>query len=375
MDKIMIETGIDRLVRLLQNAPSITVSNAALKLGVGKGLVIEWAELLEDSGIVSVSHKLTGVTISLADNSDFDKEQVGVMKDLFARKAEIGLCTLNKQEELIAKSMQEFQTHKIKLDSEMQLFRKEIEEIKSFQETEDKMLLGAESKKTELSLKLKQLDEQIILQNKDRLKLIAEIEKDSVRISEESKKISEIEMSIKSLNEKLSQSKGIITSIEKSAFEKSNILSRVKLQLDSFDKQSEELNRLALEEHKSTKALLESEKSYITKALKSQSNVLDKIIASKKKFDFSRNLHKKVDKIVQKNAEFANKLKHIDTEREEIRTNYLSFMKKIHSINVDKKDPQLAYSITQLEREFNNSLERRNKLESQFKKLATFFEN
>ncbi|MBI5398067.1 hypothetical protein HZB03_01265 [Candidatus Woesearchaeota archaeon] len=58
-DKNVIETGVDRLVRLVRERSRIAVDDAARVLGFDQNIIMEWALFLEEEGILNVEYKLT----------------------------------------------------------------------------------------------------------------------------------------------------------------------------------------------------------------------------------------------------------------------------------------------------------------------------
>ncbi|MBS3119328.1 hypothetical protein J4475_00735, partial [Candidatus Woesearchaeota archaeon] len=54
-----ITTGVDRLVSLVGEKKSISVNDAAKVLDVPRHLIEEWADFLEEKGIIEVQFKLT----------------------------------------------------------------------------------------------------------------------------------------------------------------------------------------------------------------------------------------------------------------------------------------------------------------------------
>ena len=58
-DKAVIETGVDKLVSLINSKKKVTVKESAKELGVGVSVIEEWADFLEEEGIINIDHKLT----------------------------------------------------------------------------------------------------------------------------------------------------------------------------------------------------------------------------------------------------------------------------------------------------------------------------
>ena len=55
----IIETGVDKLVSLVNTNGRVSSPDAASKLGVGTNVIMEWADFLEEEGIISIEYKFT----------------------------------------------------------------------------------------------------------------------------------------------------------------------------------------------------------------------------------------------------------------------------------------------------------------------------
>lgn len=55
-----IETGIDRLLKLVKQKEKITLSEASENLGIPKDTIMSWGEVLEDHGLLEMHYPITG---------------------------------------------------------------------------------------------------------------------------------------------------------------------------------------------------------------------------------------------------------------------------------------------------------------------------
>ena len=80
----IIETGVDKLVKIVKERGKIALVDAAKELGVSTTVIQEWVDFLEDEGIISVEYKLTKPF--LVDRKLTKKEIESKAKDSRARK-------------------------------------------------------------------------------------------------------------------------------------------------------------------------------------------------------------------------------------------------------------------------------------------------
>ena len=99
----VIETGVDKLVNLVNLKERIPSADAAKELGVSTAIVMEWADFLEEEGIIKVEYKFTKpflVARKLAKKDVEEKaKEFSGKKDVFVRKAEVSLSFLERESE------------------------------------------------------------------------------------------------------------------------------------------------------------------------------------------------------------------------------------------------------------------------------------
>src|SRR3989338_2122020 len=97
----IIETGVDKLVNLIKERGKISIPDAAKQLGTSTQVVGEWADFLEEEGIISIQHTLTKPylverKLTKKEVESKAKEFEG-KKDVFVRKAEVTVNFLEKE--------------------------------------------------------------------------------------------------------------------------------------------------------------------------------------------------------------------------------------------------------------------------------------
>ena len=108
----IIETGVDKLVKIVKERGKIALVDAAKELGVSTTVIQEWIDFLEDEGIIGVEYSLT--TPYLVEKKLTKKEveakakEFTGKKDIFVRRAEGSLGFIEKQGEELKKIKSEF---------------------------------------------------------------------------------------------------------------------------------------------------------------------------------------------------------------------------------------------------------------------------
>ncbi|MBU0666718.1 MAG: hypothetical protein KKC26_05130 [Nanoarchaeota archaeon] len=133
-----IETGVDKLVSLVQSKKKIELEVAAKELGVSQEVVREWAEFLEEEGALSIEYSLSKLFL---EEKKLSKKEVETKvkeyhskKDSFVRKAETTLQTLEKETMEFEAIKEKFQDLKKKIGSQMDVVKVELEELKNYED-------------------------------------------------------------------------------------------------------------------------------------------------------------------------------------------------------------------------------------------------
>ena len=133
-----IETGVDRLVSLVAKVKNIDLNDAAKDLGVSESVVREWAEFLDEEGIISVEYGLSKVILSekilTKKEAESKIKEYHSKKDAFVRKVETTLQILESETEEFDKIKAEFAELKNDIGSEMDEVKEELDELRHYED-------------------------------------------------------------------------------------------------------------------------------------------------------------------------------------------------------------------------------------------------
>ncbi len=95
----LIETGVDKLVKLVTQRRRISIPSAAAALGVSTAVIEEWADFLEEEGIINLEYSFatTYLSQSKAGGKDLLKKakEFHHAKDILTRNIETALATIH----------------------------------------------------------------------------------------------------------------------------------------------------------------------------------------------------------------------------------------------------------------------------------------
>lgn len=143
-----IETGIDKLVILVKNKKKVSFKDAAKLIAAPLSSIEQWAHILEETGLVTVSYKLAQGYIEISQASEDEQEKslqkFHSDKNIFLKKLEATANYFEELDEKIVKIEDLFKDMEGHLDKKFSVIGKEI------------------AKLTQVERQKEQLDEQII---------------------------------------------------------------------------------------------------------------------------------------------------------------------------------------------------------------------
>lgn len=373
-----IKTGVDKLVDIVSQKKKITIDDAAKQLGVGQDVVQEWAEFLEQEGLISINYRLSSVWLEEKKISKQDvissAKAISSEKDAFMRKIDIVIKSLERETigfEEVRKQFREihgnikneiatvklelaelerYETLKRNIDKEIESQikyydteigkyfdglkkdEKQYEEVISEIEKEKKKILETENK---LKTLLKSKDEiqktisQAIIDLKENEKTLAE---EAKKIYDSEKKISKVKAYTEKVvtEAKTNKEKAITSLLEKLEADKE----RTRKEQEDLLEKAKEKTREILKYHDAGKKIYESFKGFFIKKIKTE-ELINKI--DKEKTDMVKELEDLKRKVaafslMTKNQDIKGEMKEIEAKIKKMESNKNSLMKKIESL-------------------------------------------
>ena len=151
--KQILETGIDKLLKLIQSSGKISVAEAAKELEVGKKVIMGWAESFEEEGLISFEHRFLNTFLTLRDMTKKEVEvkskELNGKKDIIIRKAQGTLYYFSKEKEKFKEVVKEFSKLK-RIVYKNKSLKNELQEFKKYKQMKDD--LDEEAKKARYNL-------------------------------------------------------------------------------------------------------------------------------------------------------------------------------------------------------------------------------
>ena len=215
----IIETGVDKLVKLIQQKQKISIPDAAKELGVSLTVIEEWADFLEEEGIISIEFKFTKPFLTIRGLTkkqikEKSKEFSG-KKENFIRKAEGTLTFLENEEKKLKDVKDKFDELKGDFSTEIQEMKKDISELERYNNIRLNLNKEIQDQKNESQQKINDMSIRILEEHKKYNNVISNIKRESTRLDIEEKTATSLKESERILNQRLSKLNSMVNTIEK----------------------------------------------------------------------------------------------------------------------------------------------------------------
>jgi chromosome segregation ATPase len=324
MGSVNIKTGADKLVELVSEKKRVVLDDAAKKLGVGKEVVLEWAEFLEEEGLVTLEYSLSQVficekKITRADVLSSAKE-VSSEKDALSRRIDVAITTLAHETSGFEDVRREFNTIQKGIKGEIDILKKQLEELERYELLRKGLDKDVSKQRSDYDGFIKDIEDKLHMESQkyDDLKGVIDKERKnldqySLKLEELRKLRSDYERTIVSLKASLKNIDSVIFDYKKRFDDSDKTINTYKQSLDNLEKD--------LSDKKGTfvnKKIVEL-KANQDKLLKTQSN-MEKEISSKtgpmqSYSSISDKIHKSFDGFFSKNISTEKLISEIENDK------------------------------------------------------------
>ena len=373
----IIETGVDKLVNLINSKEKVAADEAAKELGVSTTVVMEWSDFLEEEGIINIEYKFTKPFLIARKTAKKDvqekaKEFEG-KKDVFIRKAEVSLNFLEKESVKLKSLKEEFEKIKKDLGIDIGGIKDELAELQKYEQLKIDLDKKVEEQKKSSMSKLQEITEQISKEKNKYQEILEQIKEEESVLEKDKGEARSIEESEKLIKEKLDGIRQIISSVEE----------RAKLEEESIKSAENHIQELEILT-KTTRQKIEKEKSIIEPLLEEskqqtekineiQDKIIKKITDREKKLKGVKEASKRMEDFFKKKLGVLGLIEKVNQDRNELEKDLQDLMRTAKSFQLSSKSLDTGTQIANLEKKFEEVDKRKNLFETELEKLSKFF--
>ncbi|NJL43909.1 MAG: hypothetical protein HC945_01110 [Nitrosarchaeum sp.] len=376
-----IETGVDKLVEIIAQEHRIEAGAAAKKLGVSKDVVQEWAEFLEEEGMISIEYSLSKMffverKLSKKELADKAKEY-DTKKDLFVRKVDTSIRTFEKETEWFENIKKQYEQMKKDLGSELEEVHEEMKELRHYEDLKKNIDQDIIQQKLNYQKLMDEMHQKVRAEEKKYEELIATIDKERERIEHEHDNVQELDKKEDALQRRLDALQKVIMSID-------DQVKRDKIGLKSEEETLFKLQELAkkikediiYKREKEIEPLIKLSEEHEKKILDIQEELIEKI--RKKKTEIEGYSHEaslvsqQFYQFFKKEMETGRILQDLEEQKAALKLDLDQLRKKAEAfVGLTKSDDVKKY-VADLEEKYENFEKRKSSFQDSIKRLKDY---
>jgi len=378
--KSVIETGVDKLVRLVNERKKISIKDAAKELGVSVSSIEDWADFLEQEGIISIETQLTTVYLvekKLGKKELVEKlEEVKEQKEDFANRVESSVNALERDFDETKLIDSEFRKMKDALQDNFAKLSDKLEKLEDFRKTHRQIEMKSQELENAYSKKINELDDHLSADQKRYEEIMSSIESEVGKLQKEKDQLEQMKSSEKVLESKVGEINRMLSQI-RSEIDKSNeqlsvdeerikksaeLAKRIK---DDLASTSKDISEMSSRVKSSRKDLEVMEKEFLKDIEKLGSGDLDKIGPYKE----SKELMNKFQMFFNQTKEIEKMISEAEAEEQDLRKEYESLIKKVKVFSALSSVPEINKDFEEMHKELAQIEVKKSILSDHMKKL------
>ncbi len=373
----IIETGVDKLVKLINSKGILSAADAAKELGVSTVVVMEWADFLEEEGIINLEYKftkpfLTARKLAKKDVQEKAKEFEG-KKDVFVRKAEVSLSFLGKESEKLKSLKDEFDKIKKDLGFDINHVKDEMIELQRYEQLKIELDKRVDDQKNSSIGKLQEITEQITREKIKYDGLLQDIKKGEGDLAKDRVEASSIEESEELIKKKVAGLKALIKQVEDRANQKEESIKNSEQHIRNLELLAKKTQERLEKEKEIIEPLVEQSINQTKKVKDLQDKILEKIAAKEKKLKGVKKASEKMKAFFQKKMGVLGLIEKVNKDRNDLEKELIELIKKAKSFQLSSKSKDTGAQIVNLENKFEEVNKKKTLFEDELKKLSSFF--
>ncbi|MBN2458659.1 hypothetical protein JXB28_00080 [Candidatus Woesearchaeota archaeon] len=364
-----IETGVDKLLELVEGKKRLSLNEAADFLGVSIPVVQEWADFLEDEGMISVEYKLSKTYLCerRLNKKEVEKKtkEYSSKKDAFTRKVEQAIASMQKESEGFEKLKEEVKKLNNAIGSDVEQVREQLQELKHYEELKKNIDKDIIQQKLEYQQMLENIHHQVASQRKKYEALVDEIESEKAKIEEAKVEFSYLEKREENIRKRVDALNQIVKSVGTKISEQKNSIKASITRINTVLGEAEQLhkditNKMKTELEPVIKVADEKEE----KILAVQDSILKKIMERKKSIEKykleSIQAAEDFKAFFEKKSKIHELVISLDKEKAEIEKGMQELINKARGFTLSLKSEDVRGYVKDLQEKFSEFEKKRN---------------
>ncbi len=371
-----IKTGVDSLVDLISQKKKISINEASKILGVSKELIEEWADFLEERGVITLEYRFTTPYLVYKEVTDkvvkTSKKEFETKKQVLTRQIDSTLQVIESNAAGLEKIKDEFDKINAELEGRIKGIKAELKELEKFDSLKRDLGRELNASYEEFKNKIKKIEDRISQLSVKYDKMVSSLEKEEEKLQEHYDKLLKLKDLEKNLKGNLENIKQIIKEHEKKEKEEFRQIALEEKKIALLKLQSKRL-KAELKKHKEElKPLLKEFEDARKKSEKAKENVLKGFEEHLKSISLKettvKNVKDKFEEYLKKKINIDILMDKINTDIEKLKVD-LKALKQEAKLLKSLKDKDADKEVKKIEDQLKKTLVRKKEFEKKLEKL------
>ncbi len=356
-----IETGVDKLLDLINRKKRVNLNEAANELGVSVPVVQEWTDFLEDEGLITVEYKFSKTYLcerKLNKGEVVKKaKEYSSKKDAFTRKVETALKSLERESEGFEKIKEEFSKLREVIGRDVDQVREELQELRHYEDLKKNIDKDIIQQRFDYQDMIENLHRQIAEQQKKHDLFIEEISVERAKVEEAKVELGYLEKRGDNIKNRIEALAQILKSIDNKIDEQKKILRSSIEKMDSDLKEADSLQKdLKFRMNTELEPIMNAAKEKEEKIIAVQDSVLKKIGEKNKQLDKykleSIAASDKFKSFFERKGKIQELIDTLDKGKVEMEKELQGLIMKATSFNLSMKSSDVTNYVKELQKDF-----------------------
>lgn len=355
-----IETGVDKLVQLIAKEKKIELSAAAKTLGVPNDVVQEWADFLDEEGLITVEYKLSKIYLEERRLSKKEVEkktsEYTSKKEAFTRRVETTLKQLENETSGFEDVKKQFYALKEEIGDEIAQVKDEVEELRHYEDLKKSIDRDILQQKVDYEKSLGDIHKRVSAEEKRYGQVEKDIALEAQKIASEKKELQDLAQQEETLKKRLDALKDVMDSVRQQISTESDNIKHHEERLKGLGDLAQTLESdIKGKRMNELQPLIESSNRHQEKILKIQDDIVAKIKARKEKIEAYQSqgeeIAKRFEKFFDKKAQTERVVLDLEKQKAQMKEELAELIKKAKGFDLAIQGSDSKKHIKELEKQ------------------------
>lgn len=376
-----IETGVDKLVDLVAKEKKIELEKAAKELSVDPAVVREWAEFLEEEGVLGIQYSLSKTFLTEKRMSSSEVEKKGKeyenKKEAFVRKVDAAIKHLEEETAGFESIKKQYDAVKDQIGDEIEAVKEEMEQLRHYEELKKSMDGDILKQKVEYQKTVDEFRQRLSSEEKRYEHLVSAITAEEKKVGDEQREFADIRKEEDDLSKRIEALSEIVKSVKGRLENQGKAVAMHEDRLQTLRELAEKLREDLLEKRrKEIEPMLKISDDQSDRIMRIQEEIVEKIKSGRNKIhEFEEEAHEiasRFEKFFEKRTKTESLIRELEELKQEMKSAMEDLILKAKGYDIASGKADVDQHIRELEKKFKDAEKKKSAFTGKLDQLRSF---